>query len=130
MLCEACTAMPYSCSRMKKTLGYRPQTTTNGRPLDPFKTPPTPSKFEGAPSPVGRNKQSLFKAKRVRVQPIYQLLKFSTYRSCDLPLTDPSYMFFHTRLHYNIKKRSLMIGGGFSFLKNDSICSDLWNSVV
>ena len=46
-----------------------PKPTREKFPLDPLqKTPPTPSLFEGAPSPVGRTKQSFVNAERVENQ--------------------------------------------------------------
>lgn len=52
----------------KKTMGFA-QTHEEKFPLDPLqKTPPTPSLFEGAPSPVGRTKQSFVNAERVENQ--------------------------------------------------------------
>lgn len=49
--------------------GFAPQTGDQGKHLGWHKkTPPTPSKIEGAPSPVGRNKRVVcFNAKRVWV---------------------------------------------------------------
>ncbi|MBM7717705.1 hypothetical protein JOC94_004736 [Bacillus thermophilus] len=62
---EGYSAAAEPCWRMEKpwTLSKPARGTL---PLNPFqKTPPTPSIFEGAPSPVGRSKQSFDNAKRV-----------------------------------------------------------------
>lgn len=99
VLCEAASAIADHSLKRMKNLGLCPNPQGRNSPLTPFKKLPQPPHFfEGAPSPVGRNKRGVcFSAKRVRVRSNCQLLKFSfsslRFDQSDLPLTIATFPF-------------------------------------
>src|SRR5699024_11370079 len=68
-LCSCPPSLQIHSQEQVKKPWASPKPTSQKFPLAPLqKTPPTPSLFEGAPSPVGRTKQSFVNAERVENQ--------------------------------------------------------------